>query len=125
VRLLIDSNAFIWIVSQPEELSTAADHALRDAANDRYVSMAAIWEISIKLSTGKLSLPGTLRDAVGYVAATPLPIALPHILRTQTLPFHHRDPFDRMMIAQAMEEGLTIVTRDRIFASYNVSVLTA
>ena len=81
--------------------------------------------MSIKLSAGKLHFPGTLEDAVNYMAVTMLPITMPYIKRAQTLPFHHRDPFDRMMIAQAMEEGLTIVTRDRIFSAYNVSVLTA
>jgi len=125
VRLLVDSNAFIWMISRPAELSTAARRALVDRANDRIISIAAIWEISIKLSQGKLALPGPLEDAVDGMAATLLPIAMPYIKRAQILPFHHRDPFDRMMIAQAMEEGLTIVTRDRIFAAYGVPVLPA
>jgi PIN domain nuclease of toxin-antitoxin system len=125
LRLLIDSNAFIWMVSRPAELSSSARQAVVDTANERFVSIAAIWEISIKLSNGKLTLPGTLEQSIDGMAATLLPITLPHIKRAQSLPFHHRDPFDRMMIAQAMEEGLTIVTRDRIFAFYNVSVLTA
>lgn len=125
MKLLVDSNALIWILSKPAELSAAAAQALRDPANERYVSMASVWEMSIKLSTGKLHFPGTLEDAVNYMAVTMLPIAMPYIKRAQTLPFHHRDPFDRMMIAQAMEEGLTIVTRDRIFAAYGVPVLTA
>lgn len=113
------------MVSQPAELSSSASRALVDPANDRFVSIASIWEISIKLSTGKLSLPGTLEDALDGMAATLLPIAMPHIKRAQSLPFHHRDPFDRMLIAQAIEEGLTIVTRDRIFQVYGVPVLTA
>jgi PIN domain nuclease of toxin-antitoxin system len=70
-------------------------------------------------------LPGTLEDAIEGMAAASLPITMPHIKRAQTLTLHHRDPFDHMMIAQAIEEGLTIVTRDRIFASYGVPVLTA
>jgi PIN domain nuclease of toxin-antitoxin system len=113
------------MVSQPAELSAAARQALTDPGNDRFISIASIWEISIKLSLGKLSLPGPLEDAVAGMAATLLPIAMPYIKRAQTLPFHHRDPFDRMLIAQAIEEGLTIVTRDRIFAAYGVPVLTA
>ena len=125
MRLLIDSNAFIWMVSRPAELSIAARRALVDPENDRFISIAGIWEISIKLSQGKLALPGTLEDAIDGMAATLLPIAMPYIKQAQNLPFHHRDPFDRMMIAQAMEDGLTIVTRDRIFSAYGVPVLTA
>ena len=71
------------------------------------------------------TLPGTLQAAVDGMAAEMLPITMAHIGRVQTLPFHHRDPFDRMMIAQAMEEGLTIVTRDRHFQAYGVPVLAA
>ena len=102
-----------------------AQHALVDPANERFLSIAAIWEIAIKLSGGKLELPGTLQAAVDGMAAEMVPVTLAHIGRVQTLPFHHRDPFDRMMIAQAMEEGLTIVTRDRVFQSYGVPVLPA
>jgi PIN domain nuclease of toxin-antitoxin system len=79
VKLLVDSNALIWILSKPAELSAAAAQALRDPANERYVSMASVWEMSIKLSTGKLHFPGTLEDAVNYMAVTMLPIAMPHI----------------------------------------------
>jgi len=125
LRLLIDSNALIWMVSKPAELSRLARNALVDPSNDRFVSMAAVWEISIKVSQGRLSLPGTLENAVDSMAARLLPIAMSYIGRAQILPFHHRDPFDRMMIAQAIEEGLTIVTRDRIFQAYGVPVLTA
>ena len=125
MRLLIDSNAFIWMVSQPRELSASSRLALVDPANERFLSIASIWEIAIKLSGGKLEFPGTLQAAVDGMAAEMLPITMVHIGRTQALPFHHRDPFDRMMIAQAMEEGLTIVTRDRVFQSYGVPVLPA
>jgi PIN domain nuclease of toxin-antitoxin system len=122
---LIDSNAFIWMVSQPRDLSAESRDALVDPANERFLSIASIWEIAIKLSGGKLELPGTLQAAVDGMAAEMLPITMVHIRRVQTLPLHHRDPFDRMMIAQAMEEGLTIVTRDRHFRAYGVPVLAA
>ncbi len=125
MRLLIDSNAFIWMVSQPRELSAASRDAIVDPANQRFLSMSAIWEIAIKLSIGKLSLPGTLQAAANSMGAEMLPITMTHIGRVQTLPLHHRNPFDRMMIAQAMEEGLTIVTRDRHFRAYGVPVLAA
>jgi PIN domain nuclease of toxin-antitoxin system len=125
LRLLIDSNAFIWMVAQPRELSAESRRAILDPANQRFLSIASIWEIAIKLSGGKLELPGTLQAAVDGMAAEMLPVTMVHIGRVQTLPFHHRDPFDRMMIAQAIEEGLTIVTRDRHFGAYGVPVLPA
>lgn len=77
------------------------------------MSVAALWEIAIKVSVGKLSIPMTLDAAVIHSAATLLATTIDHAKCVQTLPFHHRDPFDRLMIAQAMEDGLTIVTRDR------------
>lgn len=125
MKLLVDSNAFIWAYVQPVELSAAAHQAISDPANERFISIAALWEIAIKSSTGKLSMPADPAQAIADLALTILPVSLAHVQRIPGLPFHHRDPFDRMMIAQAMEEGLTIVTRDRIFAAYNVPVLTA
>jgi PIN domain nuclease of toxin-antitoxin system len=125
VRLLVDSNAFIWAYVQPIELASAAQQAISDPANERFISIAALWEIAIKSSTGKLSMPTDPSQAISDLALTILPIGLAHVQRLPSLPFHHRDPFDRMMIAQAIEEGLTIVTRDRIFAAYGVPVLTA
>jgi PIN domain nuclease of toxin-antitoxin system len=125
VKLLVDSNAFIWAYVEPTELSTTARRAISDPANERFISIAALWEISIKSSTGKLSMPADPSQAISDLALTILPISLAHVQRIPSLPFRHRDPFDRMMIAQAMEEGLTIVTRDRIFAAYGMPVLTA
>jgi PIN domain nuclease of toxin-antitoxin system len=123
---LLDSNAFLWAYARPEELSAASRHAIADIANDRWVSIASLWEIAIKLSIGKLSLPNdNLAAAIAHLAVTVLPISVVHVGRAQALPFHHRDPFDRMMIAQAIEEGLTVVTRDRHFAAYDVPVLAA
>jgi len=125
VRLLIDSHALLWILGSPKQLSMRARSALGDPANQRFVSVAALWEIAIKVSAGKLHTPMALDEAVTRSAATPLAITIDHVKCVQTLPFHHRDPFDRMMIAQAMEEGLTIVTRDRHFPAYGVPILAA
>jgi PIN domain nuclease of toxin-antitoxin system len=125
LKLLIDSNAFIWMVAQPAELSANAREALANPDNERVLSLIAIWEIAIKLSLRKLVLPGDLMTAVDGMAAVTLPVRLAHIARVQHLPFHHRDPFDRMMIAQALEENLTIVTRDRAFRAYGVPLLAA
>ena len=127
MRLLLDSNAFLWAYARPEELSTASRLAIGDTANDRWVSIASLWEIAIKVSVGKLSLPNDNLDAAIDHLATPLmpSQSVSHVGRAQALPFHHRDPFDRMMIAQATEEGLTIVSRDRHFQAYGVPVLAA
>ena len=125
MRLLIDSNAFIWMVAQPAELSANAREALANPDNERVLSLIAIWEIAIKLSLRKLVLPGDLMTAVEGMAAVSLPVQLAHIARVQHLPFHHRDPFDRMMIAQALEENLTIVSRDRAFRAYGVPLIAA
>jgi PIN domain nuclease of toxin-antitoxin system len=125
LKLLLDSNAFLWAYSRPAELSSVARRALSDPSNDRFVSVASLWEIAIKMSIGKLSFTRDLAAAIDDLAATPLAIGLAHIDRVQRLPFRHRDPFDRMLVAQAMEEGLTIVTRDRRVGAYGVPVLMA
>jgi PIN domain nuclease of toxin-antitoxin system len=125
LRLLIDSNALIFAVAQPASLSTTVRQALQDPANDRFVSIAAMWEIAIKLSLGKLSLPGSIPAALDLIGALPLEITPAHVVHVQVLPLHHRDPFDRMMIAQALEENLTIITRDRAFRAYGVPLLAA
>jgi PIN domain nuclease of toxin-antitoxin system len=125
LKLLLDANAFIWAYARPTELSPAARRALNDVANDRLVSIASLWEIAIKMSIGRLAFSENLTQALDDIAATSLPITLIHVARVRSLPFHHRDPFDRMMIAQAMEEGMTIVTRDRHVAAYGVPVLMA
>lgn len=87
--------------------------------------MASLWEMTVKLSVGKISLPPNYMDGIDHIAATILPIKLSHLRHVQMLPFHHRDPFDRMMIAQALEENLTIITRDRAFRAYGVPLLAA
>jgi PIN domain nuclease of toxin-antitoxin system len=125
LKLLLDANAFIWAYARPTELSPAARRALNDVANDRLVSIASLWEIAIKMSIGKLAFSENLAQALDDIAATSLPITLIHVARVRSLPLHHRDPFDRMMIAQAMEEGMTIVTRDRHVVAYGVPVLMA
>jgi len=125
VRLLLDSNAFIWAITRPAELSAAAREAVENPQNRRYVSISSLWEMTIKVSIGKLALPGNYTDGVDHIGAVLLPIAMTHVKRVHMLPFHHRDPFDRMLIAQAIEEGLTIVSRDRRFQAYGVPMLTA
>jgi PIN domain nuclease of toxin-antitoxin system len=107
------------------ELSVAARRAIADRANDRFVSIVALWEIAIKMSIGKLTFVDDISQAIDDLALASLPIEIEHVRRVRVLPFIHRDPFDRMMIAQAMEEGLTIITRDRRMRLYDVPVLEA
>jgi PIN domain nuclease of toxin-antitoxin system len=125
LRLLLDSNAYIWAIMRPSELSAATRRAIEDPQNHRFVSIASLWEMTVKVSIGKLSLPNDYIDGIDHIGAALLPITVPHLKRAKTLPLHHRDPFDRMLIAQAIEEGLTILTRDRSFKAYDVPVLTA
>jgi PIN domain nuclease of toxin-antitoxin system len=125
VRLLLDTHAFVWLLGRPEHLSPAALSAINDSANEWLVSVVSLWEIAIKVSIGKMVMPMDFDAAIELAAAEPVPLTLAHIKQSQHLPVHHRDPFDRMLIAQAIEEGLTIVTRDRIFQAYGVPVLAA
>jgi PIN domain nuclease of toxin-antitoxin system len=125
LRLLLDSNAYVWAITRPSELSTPARQAIEDPENQRFVSVVSLWEMTVKLLVGKLSLPTNYMDGVDHIGATLLPVTVPHLRQVQSLPLHHRDPFDRMIVAQAREDNLTIVTRDRIFKVYGVPLLMA
>jgi PIN domain nuclease of toxin-antitoxin system len=125
LRLLLDTNVFIWAIMRPSELSTLARDAIERPESQRFVSVVSLWEMTVKVSVGKLSLPANYMDGVDHIGATLLPITVPHLRQVQSLPLHHRDPFDRMMIAQALEENLTIVTRDRAFRAYGLPLLAA
>jgi len=127
VRLLLDSQALIWMVYSPERLSPAARKALASQANHLLVSHASIWEISFKTSRGRLPDAGS---SVVYILAEMelrgvnlLPIHLRHVLATEKLPLHHSDPFDRILIAQAMVENLTLASADREFRKYDAKLL--
>jgi PIN domain nuclease of toxin-antitoxin system len=124
VKLLLDTHAFLWWVSASDRISRRARTAIGSARNECFVSIATAWEIAIKLSLGKLRIGGSLdRFLPEQLAANgfqPLAIDLKHAARVATLPFHHRDPFDRLLAAQALEEDLRIVTADPVFARYGL-----
>jgi PIN domain nuclease of toxin-antitoxin system len=124
VRLLLDTHAFLWWVAASPELSTKARTAIAGARNECFVSVASGWEIAIKVSLGKLRVEGALdRFLPEQLAANgfqPLAIDLKHAARVAALPFHHRDPFDRLLVAQALEEELAVATADPMFAKYGV-----
>lgn len=125
MRLLLDTHALLWALAEPERLTTEARDAVRDGGNEVLVSAASVWEVSIKEAAGKLRAPDDLLDVTAAAGFGTLPILARHAVVAGRLPPHHRDPFDRMLIAQAREGALTIVTRDERFRAYDVELLLA
>lgn len=112
MRLLLDTHIFLWWRADAPELPARAREAILDETNDVYVSTAVAWEIAIKRGLGKLDFEGRVADAVAEEGFLPLPLELAHADEVTRLPDLHRDPFDRMLIAQARVESLTLVTSD-------------
>ena len=127
MRALLDTHAFLWWIVGDERLSDCASRAIADRRNEIFVSAASIWEIAIKGRLGRLSIPGDPGAFIGGQIVENsfrgLPIVAGHALRVWDLPDHHQDPFDRLLVAQAQVEGLTLVSRDRQVARYEVEVL--
>ena len=127
--LLLDTHAFLWAASDPERLRPAARAAIEDAGNAVFVSAAVAWEITVKTALGKLDIPGDpavwLPARVRSLGFEELAVTTSHALAVGALPMIHRDPFDRIMIAQAQVEGLTFVTRDPDNATYPIHALAA
>jgi PIN domain nuclease of toxin-antitoxin system len=127
MRLLLDTHVFIWWADQQESLSANVLSALENEANELLLSVASVWEIQIKFQLGKLKLSTPLRELVDSQVETNdlriLPVELAHVLVLDTLPFHHKDPFDRLLIAQCIHEDVTLVSADREFAAYSVRLL--
>ncbi len=123
MRLLLDTHVLIWWDSGAR-LSPAAMRAIK-SANEVFVSSASAWEVAIKSALGKISGERTVSAAAHDSAFTELPVSFSHAETAGKLPAHHRDPFDRLLIAQAIEERLTIVTRDPQFAVYGVDLIPA
>jgi PIN domain nuclease of toxin-antitoxin system len=123
VRFLIGSHAFLWWAEASPALGGVARGAITDPTNEVLISIAALWELTIKIASGKLSLPTELETVVANQGFAVLAITFSHLRRLAGLPRLHRDPFDRMMIAQALTEGIPIATSDRIFATYGVQIL--
>lgn len=123
MRLLLDSNAFLWWAAADPKLSAVARDAIADPANAGLISTAALWELVIKASLGKLALPNDVETMVSSQGFSVLPITFVHLRRFAALPRHHKDPFDLMMIAQALAEGIPIASADRRFAAYDVQIV--
>jgi PIN domain nuclease of toxin-antitoxin system len=126
VRLLVDTHAFLWFAAGDARLSKAARRALEKDDGEWWLSAASVWELSIKSGLGRLTLPA---PAAEYIAdkvragVRVLSVDWTHAAAVERLPPHHRDPFDRLLVAQAQAERLAIVTGDKMFARYDVRVV--
>jgi PIN domain nuclease of toxin-antitoxin system len=124
VKLLLDTHVLLWWLDDDARLDTSAADAIA-VADIVVVSAASAWEIAIKQAIGKLSGPGDLTAELATNGFTELPVTVAHALAAGVLPAHHSDPFDRMLVAQARLEGLTLVTRDERLADYGIAHLRA
>lgn len=124
MKVLIDTHIFLWFISRDPQLSQTASELL-ESDIDVLLSVASLWEIAIKLSTGKLRLPGKVQDFIPQQMMSNqielLPITIHHLQAVSTLPFHHRDPFDRLIIAQSIVETVELVSVDAVFDRYDVN----
>ncbi len=127
MNLLIDAQALLWAAERPERLTSRAREALIGRDHTRYLSDVTCWELAIKQGLGKLTLGGTVAEFVSEQSEAlelgPVGIRREHIYALSRLPLHHGDPFDRLLIAQAIVEGMTIVTSDRAIMRYAVETL--
>lgn len=127
--ILLDTHVWLWLNGNPDRLTSDALDILNSSESELYLSSASAWEIGIKCSTGKLSLPLPpeiyIPTRLLDTGVHPLPIRVEHALRAAALPLHHKDPFDRMLVAQAQVENLELMTVDRELASYDVSLVWA
>ena len=125
MRLLVDSHSLIWAVDDPSRLSPAAITALQDPANELLVSAATVWEIAIKVGLGKLTLSMGYQDwmnkAIADLNLAILPVTVAYAAAQAGLPWHHRDPFDRLLIAQALLDSLSVVSADAQFDAYGLT----
>jgi PIN domain nuclease of toxin-antitoxin system len=124
MKVLLDTHAFLWLVTGDDRLSETARQTFLNTKNSLFFSAASLWEICIKKSLGKISLKGgwfkTIQDEMMNNAVQWLPIEMPHCAEVTKLPFYHRDPFDRMLIAQAMVQDMQLLSRDTLLSAYAI-----
>jgi PIN domain nuclease of toxin-antitoxin system len=124
LRLLVDTHVLLWAITEPRRIPLAVGHAMGSPENETFISVICFWEIAIKKRTGKLSAPDDLLEQVErHPDFRMLPITAAHAWRVKTLPLHHRDPFDHLLVAQALIEHMTVVTHDRAISQYGVPIL--
>jgi len=125
MRLLLDTHTFIWFVYNAQELPDKTRELLEDDSTELNLSLASVWEMAIKVSIGKLQLAEKVTDLVTNQMTKDeielLSITLPHLDLIETLPFHHKDPFDRLLVAQSQVENIAIVSTDVAFDPYGVN----
>jgi PIN domain nuclease of toxin-antitoxin system len=127
MRVLIDTNVFLWFIAGSDRLNNQAKNIMTDMNNELVLSVASLWEIAIKSSLGKLELlrpfDQLIPEQLELHEVDVLQIELTHLSRIISLPFHHRDPFDRLIIAQSITENLPIITSDTVFQQYPVQII--
>lgn len=123
MKLLLDTHILLWALADHPSLSAAHRRAIEGQDAELYISAVSIWEIAIKRALGKLNAPDDLAEVAQSAGCRPLSISMKHAEAAGALPPHHAEPFDRMLIAQAQCEGLTLVTADRAFQRYDVTCL--
>ena len=125
MRLLLDTHAFVWWITDVARLIETARSAIADPRNDVFISAITGWEIAVKRTKGTMTAPDNLSAMVDEKRFTHLPLTFHHAEQAGKLPMHHRDPFDRFLIAQAQAEGLIVVTRDQHIPRYDVATMAA
>lgn len=127
MNLLLDTHAFLWLDNAPAKLSPTVRALCQDPNTRLFLSVVSVWEIIIKAALGKLTLRTPLRtilaDQMRVNSLQILPVTLDHVLAVEGLPLHHHDPFDRLLIAQALAEGFTVVSADPLFSRYPASLV--
>lgn len=123
MRILIDTHIFLWLAYEKERISRQVEACLGNPQHTVYLSVASLWEIAIKSSLGKLAITDNLFDAALESGYKLLPLEIRHIEAVRRLPFHHRDPFDRMLAAQAQTDELTLITQDPRMLPYGLKTI--
>ncbi|GAB4016687.1 type II toxin-antitoxin system VapC family toxin [Spirosoma koreense] len=124
MRLLLDTHTLLWFYGGDESLPEHLKEVIQKATNECYVSIASLWEITIKVNLRKLDIGTSLPEFFSFLERNQfwvIPVELTHLLQLQQLPNHHKDPFDRLIISQALAENLTIATKDSIFSQYSLT----
>jgi PIN domain nuclease of toxin-antitoxin system len=127
MRCLLDTHTFLWATADDGRLSRAAAEIFTNGNNELFLSVASVWEIVIKVQIGKLPLPspvaGYVKRQLAVNRVQTLPVSFEHVLRVEQLPLHHGDPFDRILVAQSMEEKMPIISGDPIFKKYPAKLM--
>ena len=125
LRLLLDTHTFVWCLSDVPKLTEEARTAIAEPRNDVFVSAVTGWEISVKRAKGRMIAPDNLSAMIGEKGFIHLPLTFHHVEQAGNLPMHHRDPIDRLLVAQAQAEGLILVTRDAFIPLYGIRTMAA